>query len=100
MPVVADPEGVSAKILQEFLDFTDKRILEIGCGEGRITRDIADRSSHITAIDPLEEDIQFAIENTPTHLKRKIDYQALAIAEFPLPEDSAKFDIALFTWSL
>jgi hypothetical protein len=48
----------------------------------------------------MEEDIQFAIENIPTHLKRKISFQTFGIEEFPTPEDSDKFDIALFTWSL
>ena len=41
MPVFADPEGVSIKIIQEFIDITDKRIFEIGCGKGRITMGIA-----------------------------------------------------------
>lgn len=100
MSVVADPEGVSAKILQEFIDFTDKRVLEIGCGRGRITLAIADPCSHVTAIDPLEEDIQFAIEKTPDHLKEKVNFLASGIEDFILPEDSVRFDIAMFTWSL
>ena len=100
MPVVADPENVSAKILQQFLDFNDKRVLEIGCGQGRITRAIAEHSGHVTAIDPIEEDIQFAIEKTPNHLKEEISFQTFGIEEYPTPEDFAKFDITLFTWSL
>ena len=100
MPVIADPEGVSAKVIQEFIDFTDKRVLEIGCGEGRITMAIAERSSHVTAIDPLAEDIQTAKQNTPDSLKRKINFITASIEDFDLPEGSAKFDIALFSWSL
>lgn len=100
MPVVADPEGVSAKLLQEFVDFSDNRVFEIGCGKGRITMAIAERSSHITAIDPVEEDIQTSIQNTPDHLKGKINYIASGIEDFILEEDTVKFDIALFSWSL
>ncbi len=76
MPVIADPEGISAKNLQEISDFTDKRVLEIGCGKGRITMAIAERSSHVTAIDPLAEDIQTAEKNTPASLKDKITFVA------------------------
>jgi 2-polyprenyl-3-methyl-5-hydroxy-6-metoxy-1,4-benzoquinol methylase len=100
MPVFADPEGVSIKIIQEFIDFTDKRVFEIGCGKGRITMGIAELSSHVTAIDPEVEAIQTAQENTPTNLKDKVTFITSGIEDFELPEDSAKFDIALFSWSL
>jgi 2-polyprenyl-3-methyl-5-hydroxy-6-metoxy-1,4-benzoquinol methylase len=100
MPVFADPEGVSIKIIQEFIDFTDKRIFEIGCGMGRITMGIAEPSSHVTAIDPEGEAIHTAQENTPIHLKDKLTFIASGIEEFEHPEDSARFDIALFSWSL
>ena len=97
MLVIADPEGISAKIIQEFVDFTGKRVFEIGCGKGRITMAIAERSSHVTAIDPLAEGIQTAKQNTPAPLKGKINFIASRIQDFNLPEGSAKFDIALFS---
>ena len=100
MLVIADPEGISAKIIQEFVDFTGKRVFEIGCGKGRITMAIAERSSHVTAIDPLAEGIQTAKQNTPASLMGKITFVASGIEDFNLPEGSAKFDIALFSWSL
>ena len=100
MPVFADPEGVSIKFIQEFFDFTDKRILEIGCGMGRITMGISEPSRHVTAIDPDAEAIHTAQENTPAHLRDKVTFIASGIEEFELPDDSAEFDIALFSWSL
>jgi len=100
MSVVTDPEGVSAEVIQQFYDFTNKRVLEIGCGRGRITMPLAEPSQHITAIDPLEEDIQTAIENTPPDLREKIDFIVSGIEHFDLSSRSSKFDIAIFTWSL
>ncbi len=100
MTVTADPEGISAKIIQEFSDFNDKRVFEIGCGKGRITMAIAERSSHVTAIDPVVEDIQIATQNTPTNLMDKITFIPSGIEDFKLPEDVDKYDIAFFTWSL
>lgn len=100
MSVVADPEGISAEIIQEFYDFAGRRVLEIGCGKGRITFAIAENCQHITAIDPREEDINSAIQNTPRHNKEKIKFIATGIEDFKIPTDSARFDIALFSWSL
>jgi ubiquinone/menaquinone biosynthesis C-methylase UbiE len=100
MPVIADPEGVSARIIQEFIALKGKRLFEIGCGEGRITMLLAEHASHVTAIDPIVEDINAAQKATPDSLKEKIDFIASGIEDFILPEDSAKFDIALFSWSL
>jgi ubiquinone/menaquinone biosynthesis C-methylase UbiE len=100
MPVFADPEGISAEIIQDFYDFTDKRVLEVGSGKGRITMAIAERSQQVTAIDPADELIQTAIEITPANLKDKTTFIACGIEDFNLPAGSAKFDIALFTWSL
>jgi tRNA G46 methylase TrmB len=37
MTLEKDPEGFEKKSLHKFADFADKRILEIGCGEGRLT---------------------------------------------------------------
>lgn len=100
MPVISDPEGRSAEIIQAFYDFTDRQVLEIGCGKGRITFAIAEKCQHITAIDPREEDINSAIQNTPGHIKQKIKFIAKGIEDFKIPTDSARFDIALFSWSL
>ena len=100
MPVIADPEGVSIKIIREFIDFTDKRVLEIGCGKGRITMGIAEHSMHVTAIDPEIENIQTAQENTPRQLKEKVAFIASGIEDFELGGDFNRFDIALFSWSL
>lgn len=100
MSVVADPEGIDAETILEFYDFTGQRVLEIGCGKGRLTMAIAETSQHVTAIDPLEDDVQTAVKNTPAELKKKIDFIPSGIEEFDLPAGSPNFDIALFTWSL
>lgn len=100
MPVVADPEGVSAKYLQEFHSFSGCRVLEIGCGKGYITYELAVRSRFITAIDPDEDVIQIASENIPNRLRNKIEFIPLGIEDFLVPDEVEKYDIALFTWSL
>lgn len=100
MSVVADPEGTSALVIKEFADLKDKRILEIGCGKGRLTFPLAEIAIHITAIDPAAEDIEHAIEATPGLLKDKIEFSATGIEDFNLTVGAPQYDLSLFTWSL
>ena len=100
MPASVDPEGVSVRQIQKFVDLQGKRILEVGCGEGRLTIPLAETASYIVAIDPVVEDIAIAIEATPGKLKDRIDFIATAIEDYELPPGSPRFDLALFTWSL
>ena len=100
MTVVRDPEGNEIKILQEFVDFKDKTVLEIGCGDGRLTWSYAELTTHITAIDPDPDDIALAVEDRPAHLRNRVEFLVRDINDFNLPEDSTTFDIALLSWAL
>ena len=100
MTVAADPEGVSARTLAEFVDLGNKRILEIGCGKGRLTYPLAEYADFIIAIDPVAADISKAIDGTPAHLRQKIDFLTQSIAEYQHPENAPPFDLSIFTWSL
>jgi ubiquinone/menaquinone biosynthesis C-methylase UbiE len=100
MPVIDDPEGVAGRLLNRMTPFDRKRVIEIGCGDGRMTWVYAERASQVTAIDPLPEDIQLAQQETPDHLKGRIDFIEAGIEDYQLPDSDQKFDVALFTWSL
>ena len=98
MPVFADPEDTETRALHDYADFGGKRVLEIGCGEGRLTWRYADRATHIVAIDPKTEDIEIAIEECPDDLRAKIEFRAARLEELEIPAE--KFDLALLSWSL
>ena len=78
-------------------DLGGKRLLEIGCGNGRITRHLAQFAAHITAIDPDKDRVATAIAKTPPTLAGKISYHAIPLADLPPGET---FDLALLSWSL
>lgn len=70
----------------------NERILDIGCGDGKITAEIAKRlsSGSVLGIDSSEEMISFSIENFPQGEYRNLDFK-LADAQ-KLPFDS-EFDV-------
>ena len=100
MTVVTDQEGISAARLLEFTHFDGKNVLEIGCGDGRITFGYADYSNQVTVINPIAEDILSAQKNLSENMNDKVGFIETSIEDFNLPEDIERFDISLFTWSL
>jgi 2-polyprenyl-3-methyl-5-hydroxy-6-metoxy-1,4-benzoquinol methylase len=98
MPVQIDPEDTETNALRDYADFAGRRVLEIGCGDGRLTWRYADQAAHIVAIDPKVEDIESAIEDCPEELRHKIEFCAIRLEDLALPAE--KFDLALLSWSL
>ena len=98
MSVQKDPERSEVKYLGRYADVAGKRVLEIGCGDGRLTWRYADRAAHIVAIDPDAADIAAAIEDCPDDLRHKIEFRSIRLEELDIPAE--KFDLALLSWSL
>ena len=98
MTVRIDPEGSETQALHALADFTGQRVLEIGCGDGRLTWRYAEHAARVIAIDPDADDIATAIEECPDHLRDRIEFRVSHIEEFEPPEEL--FDIALLSWSL
>jgi 2-polyprenyl-3-methyl-5-hydroxy-6-metoxy-1,4-benzoquinol methylase len=93
-----DPEDRETVALFDFVgEFAGKRVLEIGCGNGRLTWRYAEKAVHVTGIDPNPDKIERAIQATPDHLRGKVDFFANGIDSFLTNE---KFDLAIFSWSL
>ncbi len=98
MPVLVDPEDTETKALHHYADFSGQRVLEIGCGDGRLTWRYADRAAHVTAIDPDADDIATAIEDCPPALRERVEFRVARLADFSPP--AQLFDLAVLAWSL
>jgi len=59
MPVL-DPEGTHLAALRQLGDFRGKRVLELGCGDGRLTFGLAQEAAHVLAFDPDAERVELA----------------------------------------
>lgn len=100
MAIVEDPEGNETSALRAMIDFKNARVLEVGCGDGRLTWRYADKTAHVTAIDPDGEDIERAWATVPDTLRERVRFLQSTIEDFAGPLAEREYDIALFSWSL
>jgi ubiquinone/menaquinone biosynthesis C-methylase UbiE len=93
-----DPEGTEIKVLHELVDFSDADVLEVGCGDGRMTWRYADEAATVLAMDMNEEKIKRAGEAIPPSLRSKTSFVVADIADVELPPHA--FDVAILAHSL
>jgi ubiquinone/menaquinone biosynthesis C-methylase UbiE len=94
MALIEDPEYNEARALSRMVpSFAGRRVLEVGCGEGRLTRLFAAAAASVVAIDPKAESVAALRDEFPA-----IDARAIGIEQLDLPLHSV--DIAIFSWSL
>jgi ubiquinone/menaquinone biosynthesis C-methylase UbiE len=98
MTIQKDSERNETKYLQKFADFTGKRVLEIGCGEGRLTWQYAKATRLTIGIDLDADTLRVATIERPSDLENKV-YFSQAVSE-QLPFSKETFDIAVLAWSL
>lgn len=79
-----DPEGVEMTTTQKHLNFAAKDVLEIGCGDGRLTFKYADLARRVVAIDPDAESIKKAKDNNPNELSSKLEFRVGKGEELPI----------------
>ena len=98
MSLQKDADRNEIKYLHKFVDLKDKRVLEVGCGEGRLTWQYANETNSVAAIDLDHDSLRVARVDLPADLENKIHF-ACADSEY-LPFAKEKFDVAILAWSL
>lgn len=98
MPRVIDPEGAHAAAIWQLVDFTDKRVLEVGAGEGRLTWSYASTAAFVLATEPDPERIEVARRDLPAELSDRVELRVAAAEELDVPPHS--FDLVFLSWSL
>jgi cyclopropane fatty-acyl-phospholipid synthase-like methyltransferase len=82
--------------VRELVDVTDKRVLEMGCGDGRFTFLYAHDAAYVLGVDPKREEIREARRSRPAELARRVQFRVAKTISPP----RRPFDVALFSWSL
>jgi len=79
--------------IEEFVQLNGKTLLDIGCGDGRLTALLAGKADAITAIDPDNSRIETARRNI-----NGVNFRVGSGEELDFAEET--FDIVLFSYSL
>jgi SAM-dependent methyltransferase len=94
--VIIDPEEHELGALLARLPAVDRcSVVEVGCGDGRLTRRYSPCVGSVLAIDPDEAAVAaFRSEGVAGH----VDLRATSIDRLELPDGSV--DVVLFSWAL
>jgi 2-polyprenyl-3-methyl-5-hydroxy-6-metoxy-1,4-benzoquinol methylase len=98
MRIRIDPHQNEVRALKRVTDWRLKRVLEVGCGDGRLTLRLARLGALVHAIDPDEKLIRQARDSLPKRLASRIRYRVGKAEDLRLPDQS--FDVVVFSWSL
>lgn len=98
MPLRVDPEQNEVRALEGVTDWRRKRVLEIGCGEGRLTQRLAALGAIVHAIDPDVQLVRKARKALPLRFKPTVRFK-VGDAESLAHKDES-FDVVVFAWSL
>jgi ubiquinone/menaquinone biosynthesis C-methylase UbiE len=98
MSRVLDPEGAHLAALRRLGNFRGQRVIELGCGDGRLTLGVAADAASVLAFDPDADAVSRARDSLPDELAKAVSYKVAAGTEIEIEPSS--FDLALFSWSL
>jgi cyclopropane fatty-acyl-phospholipid synthase-like methyltransferase len=97
VPLEVDPDRVELEAVDRLVDLDDKRVLEVGCGNGRLTYRYAHRTTYVLGVDPDAAAIADARAARPRELERHVQFR---VSKHVVPPRRRRFDVALFSWSL
>ena len=93
-----DPEGAHLAALRRLGDFAGREVLELGCGDGRLTVGIAAEAARVLAFDPDAEAVAKARRALAGEPAGRVEFRVASGAEIELEPES--FDLVVFSWSL
>jgi 2-polyprenyl-3-methyl-5-hydroxy-6-metoxy-1,4-benzoquinol methylase len=96
MSIEHDPEGAELAALTAVIpSFAGHRVLEVGCGDGRLTRRYAAAAASVTAVDPDADAIAECRAAAPLP---HVNAYTIPFEQFIAPP--ASYDIVLMSWAL
>ncbi len=95
---IRDPEEREIKHIRQLGGLEGRRVLELGCGEGRMTWRYSTLPKTITGIDPDFASLVKAMHTRPVSFVDQITFVQAKAERLPFPTES--FEAAVFSWSL
>jgi 2-polyprenyl-3-methyl-5-hydroxy-6-metoxy-1,4-benzoquinol methylase len=98
MALRIDPDKNEVHALKAMTNWRNKRVIEIGCGNGRLTRRLANLGAQMEAIDPDRKLIATAKKDLPVRLSDRMRFRVGSALDLKYPKQT--FDIVVFSWVL
>ena len=93
-----DREGNETAEIAAAVDVDGKRVVEVGCGTGRLTAFLATRAQHVYAFDPDADSVAQAKDSLTDVLREKVRFAVHDAQALDVPR--RRFDLAVCGWSL
>jgi len=93
-----DPENAERRVLQRFSPQSEGRVLDIGCGDGRLTWLLARSAGLVVGLDIDKDELRNARSTRPGAVSAKVCCTAAAGEAMPFVNEL--FNLAIFSWSL
>jgi 2-polyprenyl-6-hydroxyphenyl methylase/3-demethylubiquinone-9 3-methyltransferase len=93
-----DPEGVELEAIAALVELDGLRVMDVGCGAGRLTEFAAQRGASVYAFDPVADSVAQARASLPVELRSRVSFGVHSAEALDVPR--RRFDLALCGWSL
>ena len=93
-----DLEGREPAAIEQLVEVDGKRVLEVGCGTGRLTGFLAARARYVYAFDPNADSVHEAEASLADELRDRVRFAVHDAAAIDVRR--RRFDLALCGWSL
>ena len=95
---VVDAEGAHLAAILRAADFSGRRVLEVGSGEGRLTFGFAPIAASVLGFDADGDSVASARTSCPEELREKVRFEVASAEEIEVEPQS--IDLVFFSWSL
>jgi 2-polyprenyl-3-methyl-5-hydroxy-6-metoxy-1,4-benzoquinol methylase len=93
-----DPTGVETGAIAALVRLDGARVVDVGCGDGRLTRFAAERAVRVYAFDPDRERVEKARASLGGEQLLRVRFGVHGVEALEVPRE--RFDVALCGWSL
>ena len=93
-----DPEEFESYYLHTLAPLAGARVLEVGCGEGRLIWRYGALTRHVTGLDPNPRRLGAAWQDCPPPLRSQLSLLQGQVEALPFLDHS--FELVLLAWSL
>lgn len=84
-------------VLRDRLPFANTRLLDVGCGTGRLSFPLAPHTREVVGLDTHSSLIELCCDRRSNHNRSHLTFEVQDAANLPYPDDA--FDIALDAWT-